>query len=333
MAINYCVNCGEKLEEGMTECASCGEPVPQSLGYSKDEKESPEKAEVESTVEEDDPSLYADLSGFDVFNTNPDVAPAETLYPGPPDRTDVMAPVKGQRTVTEFRAPEEKKSRLTLPLKIAAGLAAVILAIAGIGLLAQPETQSNIQKQLEASSASASSAVIEDNPSKAEEAATSSDSSAQIADSQAKVDDDTAFEYLTATYDTLQSYNDRVYSCLQTYNGVVFSSDRTQREAAAGVAKSLLGELESDMKSLDAMNIGKASELYDDYQNVRRLLNDQYQRLAVVVESWDISLGYDTPYEHEDEILEPLRRDIGPSGVSTYLEDFDATYWESRPTR
>ena len=300
------------------------------------------KEDQEKEEEEEDFSSFADLTGFDVMTTDPGAAPAERVI-APPDKTDVMAPLRGMRDASEFRAPTEKKSHVGTIVKIAGGLAAAILLVAGIGLLTQDETRNNIQKQLEAansamnasSSAEASASAEEQTSTDTEAAESSSEakSSLSISDAVAIVDEDTAFEYLTTIYDSLQSYNERVYSCIQTYNGTVFTPDRGQREAAAGIAHSLSAEMEADMKLLDSMNIGKASSLYNDYENVRRLLNDQYNRLGEITESWDISLKYDTPYQHENEILEPIRRNTGASGVSIYLEDFDANYWNSRPTR
>ncbi len=408
MAINFCINCGEKLEEGASVCAACGEAVPvlaepadeaeeqaaeatdkknaeasedhaaeaaedkgldiaepkeaeegqdpdiDEPGDAKkgqdpdiDEPKDAEKGAEKPAEPEEDFSTFADFTGFDIITSDPGAAPAERII-APPDRTDVMAPIGGMRNAHEYRAPQAEKSYTGIVLKIAAGVAAALLVVAAIGLLAQDETRQNIQEKIEAAnsvqnaSASAggqdqtsSDAVSEGTEGDGGEGANSSGvkSSISVSDSAANLDDDTAFEYLTQVYDSLQSYNDRVYSCIQTYNGVFVTPDRGQREAAAGIASSLLSEIESDIKSLDSMNIGRASSLYDDYENVRRLLNDQYQRLAVIVESYDISLKYDTPYQHQDEILEPLTRDIGPTGENKYLEDFDATYWSSRPTR
>lgn len=357
MAINYCVNCGEKLEPGTTQCSACGEAVPQQVETEKTkEAEGPapqdsrkqaetkaDNTEDKTTTEEEDFSSFADFTGFDILASDPGAAPAERII-APPDRTDVMAPVGGMRNASEYRAPQEEKSYLGKALKAAIGLAAVFLVAAGVGLLTQPATQQSIQEQLEAantrmnSSEDVSDASSEDAETAAQLEAEAADSSGvtsslAVTDSLANLDEDTAFEYLTQVYDGLQSYNERVYSCIQTYNGTVFSSDKSQREAAAAIANALSNEIDSDIKLLDSMNIGRASALYDDYENVRHLLDDQYQRLGEIVESWEISLGYDTPYEHESEILEPIRRNTGASGVSIYLEDFDANYWSGRPTR
>lgn len=391
MAVNFCMNCGKKLEEGATRCEACGEAVP-VLAKSVEETDlsgildidepedvagaiestdaapEPNAATTESTAAtpeatdatpeptpapapepEEDFSSFADFTGFDVMASDPGAAPAERII-APPDRTDVMAPIGGMRNAHEYRAPQAEKNYLGKAVKIAIGIAALILAIAGVGLLTQPDTQNNIQQQLEAansalnasSSEVSDAAISSDAQAQAEaqaqteaeaQASSSAASSLSISDSAANLDEDTVFEYLTRTYDSLQSYNERVYSCLQTYNGVFVSPDKAQREAAAGIAKSLLAEMETEIKTLDSMNLGRASALYDDYEKVRRLLDDQYQRLAVVVESYDISLSYDNPYEHQTEILEPLTRDIGPSGQNSYLEDFDANYWSSRPVR
>ena len=372
MAINFCINCGEKLEEGARVCAACGEAVPvlaETAGETKeqatedtskkntesievaegqepdiDEPKNAEKSAEKAAEPEEDFSSFADFTGFDILTSDPAVAPAERVI-APPDRTDVMAPIGGMRNAHEYRAPQAEKSYMSTILKIAAGVAAALLVVAAIGLLAQDETRQNIQEKIEAANSvqdTSASTDAQDQESSGEtaegadgEGASSSSAKTSIAvsDSAANLDEDTVFANLTAVYDTLQSYNERVYSCIQTYNGVFVSPDRSQREAAAGIASSLLAEIDNDIKSLDAMNIGRASSLYGDYEKVRRLLNDQYQRLAVIVESYEISLKYDTPYQHQDEILEPLTRDIGPTGENSYLEDFDANYWNSRPTR
>ena len=367
MAVNFCINCGEKLEEGARVCAACGEAVP-VLAEPADEAEEqavedankvdasegqepdidePKDAETgaEKIAEpEEDFTSFADFTGFDIITSDPGAAPAERII-APPDRTDVMAPIGGMRNAHEYRAPQAEKSYMSTILKVAAGVAAALLVVAAIGLLAQDETRQHIQEKIEAASSVQDASASADaqgqtssdeatgNDGGEEASSSSAKSSLSVSDAAANLDEDTVFANLTAVYDTLQSYNERVYSCIQTYNGVFVSPDRNQREAAAGIASSLLGEIDNDIKSLDAMNIGRGSSLYDDYENVRRLLNDQYQRLAVIVESYEISLKYDTPYQHQDEILEPLTRDIGPTGENSYLEDFDANYWSSRPTR
>ena len=445
MALNYCVNCGEKLEEGAQACAVCGEPVPILASKAEGETEAAHEAEVEAELareagagaktgaeaaaegvqeaeaeaeveataegvqeaeaaaeaeaiaeamheaeaeaaagteaivtreaevdpepkantdteaqneaesktksmdkpkaDDEDFSSFADFTGFDILASE---AAAAGQPVAPPDRTDVIAPISGMRNANEYLAPQEKKSYLGTVFKAVVGIAAVILIAAGIGLLTQPETQESIQKQLEAANSAQAASSAEDSSATGENeegqdgadtatetpASTSSGASSfAVSDAATALDDDTAFEYLTKTYDGLQSYNERVYSCIQTYNNVIVASDRSQREAAAGIANSLLTEIEKEMKMLDAMNIGKASSLYDDYENVRHLLDDQYQRLAVIVESYDISLKYDSPYQHQTEILEPLTRDLSYSGQNIYLEDFDAKYWSSRPAR
>ena len=449
MALNYCVNCGEKLEEGAQTCAVCGEPVPILARKAEGETEAAHEAEVEAAHEaeveaelareagagvkagveaaaegvqeaeaeakaeamaeamheteaeamaeamheaeaeaaagteaivtreaevdsepkantdteaqneaesktesmdkpkadDEDFSSFADFTGFDILASE---AAAAGQPVAPADRTDVIAPISGMRNANEYLAPQEKKSYLGTVFKAVVGIAAVILIAAGIGLLTQPETQESIQKQLEAANSAQAASSAEDSSATGENeegqdgagaatetpASTSSGASSfAVSDAATALDDDTAFDYLTKTYDGLQSYNERVYSCIQTYNNVIVASDRSQREAAAGIANSLLTEIEKEMKMLDAMNIGKASSLYDDYENVRHLLDDQYQRLAVIVESYEISLKYDSPYQHQTEILEPLTRDLSYSGQNIYLEDFDAKYWSSRPTR
>lgn len=439
MAINYCVNCGARLEENDRICPMCGDPVPQAVVYAQDETQTPEidktgdtaaldascthnadtagddheidadidtgvdldfvadadadadakidvdfdtdaAADVASDVEidgesassetalaeasntngeaeeatvsdeateaderadadiEEDFTKYADLSGFDIIGNYPTYAPHQ---PKPaPDRTGIMPPEGGQR-VTAYAAPPPEKQRSHAPKWIAVA-AAIVLASGVIGLLANPHARDVLQQRLfdQENAEAASSAFTDENArtntlaaSATDAMQTRSETLTSVSDARAAVSEDEAFDTLVSTYDRLQSYNDRVYSCLQTYNGAIVVADRGQREAAAGIATSLLAEIEKEQHAIDALNIGRASDLYDDYVNVRRLLDDQYQRLAVIVESWEISLSYNNPYDHQDEILEPLRRDVSANGTNIYLDDFDETYWDSRPTR
>lgn len=287
---------------------------------------------------EEDFTKYADLSGFDIIGNYPTYAPHQ---PKPaPDRTGVMPPEGGQR-VTAYAAPPPEKQRSHAPKWIAVA-AAIVLASGVIGLLANPHARDMLQQRLfdQENAEAASSALTDENArtntlaaSATDAMQTRSETLTSVSDARAAVSEDEAFDTLVSTYDRLQSYNDRVYSCLQTYNGAIVVADRGQREAAAGIATSLLAEIEKEQHAIDALNIGRASDLYDDYVNVRRLLDDQYQRLAVIVESWEISLSYNNPYDHQDEILEPLRRDVSANGTNIYLDDFDETYWDSRPTR
>ena len=416
MAINYCVNCGARLEDGERTCPACGDPVPQAVLYANDNEHTDEASEAavaddaigagqdnaacedatsssaggleensedtesddtarttkppeatetsdnaappdacdsliaegaddgatsapdadaaDAGEDEEDFSKYADLSGFDIIGNYPN-AP----QPKPsPSYIGVPVPEDGQRAAYVAPAPTKRGKRAA---KWIAAIAAILLVSAGLGLLANPHARELFRQQLLGQdSGDIESSTSENSSSNGVGAATSNDAVqtrsealASVSDARATISEDEAFDILVNTYDRLQSYNDRVYSCLQTYNGAIVVADRSQREAAAGIASSLLAEIEKEQHAIDALGIGRASDLYDDYANVRRLLDDQYQRLAVIVESWEISLSYDDPYEHQDDILEPLRRDISANGTNIYLDDFDATYWNSRPRR
>lgn len=336
MAINFCVNCGSKLEDNVLVCGTCGEPVPESLVYKQEVNSADNAVEPETsnapteTVEEEDFQQYADLSGFDIIGTYPAIVQPKPK-PLQPDRTDIMPPVGGMGAATEYRAPQQNtQPKPKRTGKIILGAAAALIALAGIGLVASPNARAVLAQRLAPSSeVSTAESAQPVTPTSIAEVGTVPG----VRDARASVDEDAAFDQLVTTYDKLQSYNERVYSCIQTYNSVIVVQDRNQREAAANIASALLDEIALEQETIDALGIGRASDLYDDYSNVTRLLNDQYQRLAVVVESWNISLRYNNPYDHQDQILEPLRRDIGATGVNTYLEDFDEHYWNSRPQR
>ncbi len=344
MAVNYCINCGEKLDEHATHCVACGEAVPAAdsdlhdAALSGASSAGADSSAVESDSEptssesnSEDFSTYADLSGFDVFVIDPNASPSK-----PPADTsgahDPLPPIVTPQTAGEYRAYELEPERMSGAAKLATGVVAVMLAAACIGLFAAPLLRNGLPDFGTSSSTSDSSgesAVPEASTVRASGAS----GVAGVSDTYASVDEDVAFEQLLRHYDNLQSYNERIASCIQTYNSLYLSSDKNQRSAAATIATTLKGEIEQDMRDLKSLGIGPASSLYDDAQLIARLQNDQLQRIAVLVESWDISLKYSTPYDHQDEILEPLRRDVGASGVSTYLEDFDNLYWDNRPTR
>ncbi|MBQ9069154.1 MAG: zinc ribbon domain-containing protein [Eggerthellaceae bacterium] len=399
MAINFCVNCGAKLDLDEPLCPACGEPVPQSLLYdiptegldadqtpidsytnkvihadsrvgdtasgtgcgvggaasgaegragetasstvngasdtAPDADSKPSDTASDNNSEEDF-QKFADLSGFDIIGTYPAYAP-DRARTTPTILTD-PAPSADTPPATLEPIGTKSNRRTGHMVRNIALVTAILIVAAGIGLLANPHARSAIGQRLSShGDASGQPGIVEQEAADASSAAASialrSEALASVRDAKADVDEDAAFDQLLNTYDRLQSYNDRVYSCLQTYNSVIVVADKSQREAAAGIAGSLLSEIEKDIDALDSLGLGRGSTLYNDYLNVRQLLDDQYQRLAVIVESWEISLSYTNPYDHENEILEPLRRDINADGVNSYLADFDKRYWDSRPER
>jgi hypothetical protein len=350
MAINYCVNCGQKLHEGARFCSSCGTSVP-SADLSPDESATdgppfaPQPAaDAEATaliVPAAKPGVMpsertaimepvgSDMRGFDILSThhpadNSEEPARRGVGEAPRESTAVIDPIVPEDVPTSFEAPDRrgKPSAGAMAGRMIALIALALLIVASGVFLAvfHPWTGEGAQTQAAASLASAGAQVGN--------AASTAIEKAEVATAR-----EASFQGLLTAYNALSAYDQRIAACVQTYNGARLSNDTSTRTTAADTCRALQSDIQADIDTVDTLDIDQASPYFTDYQNVHRLQTDELQRIAVLVKSWDVSLQYDDPAQYVGAIDEPILKDNDSSGTNKYKQDFESTYGQSKPTR
>lgn len=314
MAINYCVNCGEKLHEGAHFCSSCGASIPTAVPSDRTAIMEP---------------VGSDMRGFDILTMHHGVSgsahPVRYGQGEPPrESTAVIDPIVPEDTPTSFDAPDRHR-RLSPAAKAGWIIALIALSLLLIGsgiflAVFHPWTGQAAQTQAAAALASAGD--------QADNAASTTAEKAEVSAAR-----EASFQSLLTAYNALAAYDQRIAACVQTYNGARLSKDTATRTTAADTCRTLQSDIQTDMDTVDALGIGQSSPYFTIYQNVHRLQNDELQRIAVLVKSWDVSLQYDDPAQYVGAIDEPILKDNDATGTNTYKQDFENTYAQSKPVR
>ena len=128
--------------------------------------------------------------------------------------------------------------------------------------------------------------------------------------------DSETYSKLCDLYDRVASTNDpdKIQKVIDDYNGACIAESLDTRRAAAQSAYDLRDECKTIIKELDSMNVASSSSYKDEIVRVRQLAQWQLDRFDVYCKSWDIALAIpedESPSDHSDEILAPLRQDTG----------------------
>ena len=171
-------------------------------------------------------------------------------------------------------------------------------------------------------SSSSSSSQSEDKPAdepKKEEEPSSSSSGSDEAALKAE---------LQRFLDRADSYDRRVMDCADDFNNNYFSSSRSTRESLARISFALEDDIDQDAYLVYELEPSESSEYYDEWMGILELYICLWCRIDVINQAWSISLQYDDPAGHEDEILAPIYADRGADGDNIYY----TRYKELRPT-
>lgn len=142
--------------------------------------------------------------------------------------------------------------------------------------------------------------------------------------------DAAAFQQIHSAYERVVSINDgeRFADAINSFNNYYLATDRATREDASKGAFALRDELQGIIDELDGMVLADGSPYTEDRDHVRQLAQWMYERVDMICESWDVSLGYpegEGLLAHQDEILAPMR-EAGDTALNSYYEN--VTQWE-----
>ena len=260
----------------------------------------------------------------------PREAQAAAAKPGPIsfDGTDTLVlPSDAQPKHFGLDRPdlkERKRKRIFIVLCCVIAvlvIAACVLAYVRFGGQAgQNASQQQSQTLHEAPAASSS----EEN----EKPETKADDDAAKASAEAEA---LAREQSTPTeYSALDDYSNRIVSCVDDFNSWYIARDMNKRQASQATAEKVKSDLEAAKAEIENLKVSNSSPYAADAANLIELYDCQIGRITSLTDAWAVSVQYEVPSEHQDEILAALSANY-VGGNNPYLERYDELYPSSKP--
>lgn len=137
-------------------------------------------------------------------------------------------------------------------------------------------------------------------------------------------------ETLSAVYFDLGDLDARIAQAAQTFNSDHLATDADLRSKDAEEARAVLDDALAAASRLDELYVPEQSINAGAADALRTCAQDCIARIDAICQAWDISLRFDDPTGHADEIRAPLA-DGGPTGANASRERFAATYPNAMP--
>lgn len=138
------------------------------------------------------------------------------------------------------------------------------------------------------------------------------------------------YEQLLGYYDALGEYDKRIAEAAESFNANYANADYSTRQSLFNQADSLYYELQSAAAGLSGIAAPSPSVNDSKFAEIQACYSDCINRTAVICDAWNVSLSYQDPAAHKEEILEPIRRDSNGSDNRYYL-DFKSRYPNAKP--
>lgn len=149
--------------------------------------------------------------------------------------------------------------------------------------------------------------------------------STRVTESSSWLSDADVYRLLTDYYDMAGSYDDRVASCSTDFNNHCYTESRQTRSSKASTASSLKRDIKTSWDELSEAEVPFWSKNYDNWRDLVECYECLWHRIDVIDAAWGISLKYDKPAEHKDEILAPIIADR-VNGDNKYYTRFNELY-------
>lgn len=269
----------------------------------------------------------------------PREAQAAAAKPGPIsfDGTDTLVlPSDAQPKHFGLDRPdlkERKRKRIFIALCCVIAvlvIATCVLAYVRFGGQAgQDASQQQSQTQQEAPAAS--SEENEKPETKADgDAAKASAEAEALAREQSTPTEEQIFQTLSSEYSALDGYSNRIVSCVDDFNSWYIARDMNKRQASQATAEKVKSDLEAAKAEIENLKVSSNSPYAADAANLIELYDCQIGRITSLTDAWAISVQYEVPSEHQDEILAALSANY-VGGNNPYLERYDELYPSSKP--
>ena len=269
----------------------------------------------------------------------PREAQAAAAKPGPIsfDGTDTLVlPSDAQPKHFGLDRPdlqERKRKRIFIALCCVIAvlvIAACVLAYVRFGgQTGQEGAQQQPQAQQQAPAAS--SEESEKPEAKADdEAAKASAEAEALAREQSTPTEEQIFQTLSSEYSALDGYSNRIVSCVDDFNSWYIARDMNKRQASQATAEKVKSDLEAAKAEIESLKISNSSPYATDAANLIELYDCQIGRITSLTDAWAVSVQYEVPSEHQDEILAALSANY-VGGNNPYLERYDELYPSAKP--
>lgn len=269
----------------------------------------------------------------------PREAQAAAAKPGPIsfDGTDTLVlPSDAQPKHFGLDRPdlqERKRKRIFIALCCVIAvlvIAACVLAYVRFGGQAGQESAQQ-QSQAQQQAPAASSEESEKPEAKADdEVAKASAEAEALAREQSAPTEEQIFQTLSSEYSALDGYSNRIVSCVDDFNSWYIARDMNKRQASQATAEKVKSDLEAAKAEIESLKISNSSPYATDAANLIELYDCQIGRITSLTDAWAVSVQYEVPSEHQDEILAALSANY-VGGNNPYLERYDELYPSSKP--
>ena len=227
---------------------------------------------------------------------------------------------------------ERKRKRIFIALCCVIAvlvIAACVLAYVRFGGQAgQDASQQQSQTQQEAPAASSSEENEKPETKAGDDAAKAS--AEALAREQSTPTEEQIFQTLSSEYSALDGYSNRIVSCVDDFNSWYIARDMNKRQASQATAEKVKSDLEAAKAEIESLKVSNSSPYAADAANLIELYDCQIGRITSLTDAWAVSVQYEVPSEHQDEILAALSANY-VGGNNPYLERYDELYPSSRP--
>lgn len=231
----------------------------------------------------------------------------------------------------DLKARKRKRIFIALCCVIAVlVIAACVLAYVRFGGQAgQDASQQQSQTQQEAPAASSEEG--EKSETKADDDAAKASAEAEaLAREQSTPSEEQIFQTLSSEYSALDGYSNRIVSCVDDFNSWYIARDMNKRQASQATAEKVKSDLEAAKAEIESLKVSHSSPYAADAANLIELYDCQIGRITSLTDAWAVSVQYEVPSEHQDEILAALSANY-VGGNNPYLERYDELYPSSKP--
>ena len=342
----YCLECGTKINDDELQCPRCGSSVVDMKARIAAAEEQIVYTDAVSPSSTSKLPLVKDRSYQDRDGKPLDLSQKVDVSSLHKDENDLTAiPELGakdpfitmpmQRIVAdsgrvvadvdrEAKVYRQGARRAPFPMKPFLGGVVIVLVILAAWSFA-PQINDAVQQVLQSDSQQTAASVP---------TATQQSSSTQGASTaKAYTEDDFKLD-LSQAYQDLASWRTDVDKRVEDLEGYFLVTNKSTRQGYADTCNATIEDITSSRSSLAQLcqqaGVSQGSESYSKYQKIDELYGYLLDRLNVVSQCWEKSLGYDNPKSYSSQILSPLTSDLS-NGTSISETAFDKLYPNANP--